>query len=206
MACCAKRLTIGVVLLTALAGSAGAQADIGGRWRLDSARSTDLENALALHGQRQGFRIQGGSQQVAPGPIPGGSPAGSIRLADGRTVDVNSLAAEARQTMYGGDYFEIVQTDSTVVFSPLNLAHDPATLFVDGKKRKTYFLTDVEGDVKAEWKGDRLKVERWTENVQATEYWLLADDPSFLVVQVEMRGRMFQKKLEIQRVYRRPDS
>lgn len=203
----ARRLIGGGVLVAALltvcAGNADAQADFTGRWLLDSARSTDLERALTLHAQKQGFRSQGITSQTRPSGIPG-SAAGSIQLPNGRTVDIKALAAEARQMVYGGDYFEIAQTDSTVTFNPLNLAHDPALLYVDGKKRRVFLLLDVEGDLKAEWQGDRLKVERKTTDLQTTEYWLLADDPSFLVVLVEIRGRMFQKKLELRRVYYRP--
>ena len=209
MAGFARRLIGGGVLVAALltvcAGKADAQADFTGLWQLDSARSTDLERALTLHAQKQGFRTQGINSQARPSGIPG-SAAGSIQLPNGRTVDIKALAAEARQMVYGGDYFEITQTDSTVAFNPINLAHDPALLYVDGKKRRVFLLLDVEGDLKAEWKGDRLKVKRETADLQTTEYWLLADDPSFLVVLVEIRGRMFQKKLELRRVYYRPSS
>jgi hypothetical protein len=198
----AMRLAMAVALSTVCVSKATAQADFTGIWRLDSARSVDLERAFAVHAQKHGFRSQGSSPQAGPGSIPGSS-AGSIRLSSGRTIDFQALAAEARQMVYGGDYFEITQTDSSVVFHPLNLANDPAVLYVDGKKRKVFLLMDVEGDLKAEWKGDRLKVERKTPDLQTTEYWLVADDPGFLVVQLEIDGRAFQKKLEIRRVYQR---
>ncbi len=62
---------------------------------------------------------------------------------------------------------------------------------------------ELEGQLKTEWKGERLKVERKAKDLQVTEYWSRDADRDTLVVEVEVKGRMFQKKLVFRRVYQR---
>ena len=182
---------------------AGAQQGLGGQWQLDTTRSTDLDRALDLHAQNDGLRtysaLPGG--QPAPSGLPGSGGGATVGLSTTSSADRARLAAEVRLLTYGSDLFEIVQTDTTVTFHPLNLAYDNVMLTTDGRKRDVEWSWELEGQLKAEWKGDRLKVERKTKDLQVTEHWSRDADSDLLVVEVEVKGRMFQKKLVLRRVY-----
>lgn len=183
---------------------AGAQQSLGGEWQLDTTRTTDLDRALDRHAQNNGLRayssIPGG--QPAPSGLPGSGGAPAVGLST-RSADLAQLAADVRLLTYGSDMFEILQTDTTVTFHPLNLAYDNVLLLTDGRKRDVEWGGELEGELKAEWKGDRLKVERKTDEFQVTEHWSLEADNDLLVVEVEVKGRLFQKKLVLRRVYQR---
>jgi len=124
-------------------------------------------------------------------------------LSTTRSADNAQIADEVRRLTYGSNLFEIVQTDTTVTFHPLNLAYDNVLLTTDGEKRDVEWDWELEGQLKTEWKGERLKVERKAKDLQVTEYWSRDADRDTLVVEVEVKGRMFQKKLVFRRVYQR---
>lgn|GEM_PF-7014292 len=200
-------LAMALAALVALAGPAVAQVELSGQWQLDTTRSADLERALVNHARNQGLRSRSsmsGGEATLPGGIPGqGGNSPRIRTGDSRVVDVAEVLAQARLMTYGGNLFEIQQIDSAIVFEPLNLAYDRVSVVPDGKKRRTNMGLEAEMDVRAEWKSDHLKIVRETNEMSVTEYWSLAKEPGFLVVEVRMKGRMFQKKLELWRVYRK---
>ena len=182
---------------------AGAQQTLAGQWQLDTTRSTDLNSALELHAQNNGLRTYSsipGGQPTSSG-LPGSGGAPGVDLSTARSPDLARLVAEVQLLTYSNDMFEIVQTDSTVTFHPLNLAYDNVMLTTDGRKRDVEWGSELEGDLKAEWKGDRLKVERKTDEFQVTEHWSREADKDLLIVEVEVTGRLFQEKLVLRRVY-----
>ncbi len=184
---------------------AGAQQILAGQWQLDTTRSTDLDSALDLHAQNNGLRTYSsipGGQPTSSG-LPGSGGAPGVELSTARSPDQAKLVAEVHLLTYGNDMFEIVQTDTTVTFHPLNLAYDNVMLTTDGRKRDVEWDWELDGQLKAEWKGDRLKVERKTDEFQVTEHWSREADTDLLVVEVEVTGRLFQKKLVLRRVYQR---
>lgn len=198
-------LIMAVGLLGLPGAEAGAQQTLAGQWQLDTTRSTDLDRALDLHAQNNGLRTYSsipGGRPISSGP-PGNGGAPGVDLSTTRSPDQAKLVAEVHLLMYGSDMFEIVQTDTTITFHPLNLAYDNVTLTTDGRKRDVEWDWELEGQLKAEWKGDRLKVERKTDEFQVTEHWSLEADNDLLVVEVEVKGRLFQKKLVLRRVYQR---
>lgn len=198
-------LILAGVVLVFPGSEAGAQQSLDGEWQLDTTRSTDLDRALDLHAQNNGLRtyssIPGG--QPTPSGLPGSGGAAAVDLSTTGSADRARLAADVRLLTYGGDIFEIVQTDTTVTFHPLNLAYDNVRLATDGRKRDVEWSWELEGQLKAEWKGDLLKVERKTKDFQVTEQWSRDADNDLLVVEVEIKGRLFQKKLVLRRIYQR---
>jgi hypothetical protein len=184
---------------------AGAQQTLSGQWQLDTTRSSDLDRAMNLHAQDNGLRtyssMPGG--QPTPSGIPGSGGAPAVDLSTGRSANHAQIINDVRRLTYGSNVFEIVQTDTTVTFYALNLAYDNVLLATDGQKRDVELDWELEGQLKAEWKGGRLKVERKTKDLQVTEYWSRDADDDVLVVEVEVKGRMFQKTLVLQRVYQR---
>lgn len=203
--------TLARMIVIALLGAlvvenAGAQADLSGVWQLDTTRSVGLDRAFQLHAQDDGLRSRGslpGGQPAPSGYAPGAG-AATTDLAATRPVSPEEAASLARPLTYGADVFELVQSDNVVVFHPLNLAHDNVSITTDGKKRDAYFgLDGEEGQEKAEWKGERLKVERKVNNMQVVEVWQLTEDSEILVLEVEIKGHVLNKKLEYRRVYQR---
>ena len=198
-------LILAGVVLVFPGSEAGAQQSLDGEWQLDTTRSTDLDRALDRHAQNNGLRayssIPGG--QPTPSGLPGSGGAAAVDLSTTGSADRARLAADVRLLTYGGDIFEIVQTDTTVTFHPLNLAYDNVRLTTDGRKRDVEWSWELEGQLKAEWKGDLLKVERKTKDFQVTEQWSRDADNDLLVVEVEVKGRLFQKKLVLRRIYQR---
>ena len=200
-----SRLILAMVVLGFLVSQAGAQETLGGQWQLDTTRSTDLDRAMSLHAQNNGLRRYGsvpGGQPASSG-IPGSSGAPAVDLSTTSSADYVQIADDVRQLTYSSNAFEIVQTDTTVTFHPLNLAYDNVALTTDGRKRDVEWGWELEGQLKAEWKGERLKVERKTNDLQVTEYWSRDADHDLLLAEVEVKGRMFQKKLVLRRVYQR---
>jgi hypothetical protein len=199
-------LILGLVLLGFPGSEAGAQLTLAGQWQLDTTLSTDLDRAMDRHAQNNGLRSYSSMPGGQPAPtsgLPGSGGAATVGLSTTRSVDHAQIAEDVRRLTYGGDVFEIVQTDTTVTFHPLNLAYENVLLTTDGRKRDVEWDWEIEGQVKTEWKGERLKVERKTKDLQVTEYWSRDVDEDLLVVEVEVRGRMFQKKLILRRVYQR---
>ena len=199
-------LILSVALLGLPGSLAGAQQTLAGQWQLDSTLSTDLDRAMDVHAQNNGLRTYSsipGGQPTPAGGIPGSSGAPTADLSTTRSADNSQIADEVRRLTYGSNVFEIVQTDTTVTFHPLNLAYDNVLLTTDGEKRDVEWDWELEGQLKTEWKGERLKVERKTKDLQVTEYWSRDADQDTLVVEVEVKGRMFQKKLVFRRVYQR---
>ena len=199
-------LILSVALLGLPGSQAGAQQTLAGQWQLDSTLSTDLDRAMDVHAQNNGLRTYSsipGGQPTPTGGIPGSGGAPTADLSTTRSADNAQIADEVRRLTYGSNLFEIVQTDSTVTFHPLNLAYDNVLLTTDGEKRDVEWDWELEGQLKTEWKGERLKVERKAKDLQVTEYWSRDADRDTLVVEVEVKGRMFQKKLVFRRVYQR---
>ena len=194
-------LSVALGLAPPLAG----QADLSGVWRLDSARSTNLDRAFELHARNDGLRARGSlaGGQTATRQVPGvGS--GVPDIPQSRPIAPEEAADLARPLVDQVDAFEWAQSDSAVVFLPLNLAHDNVFLMTDGKKRDVLLgMSAEEGQVKVEWKGERLRIERKAEQLQAKEEWSLADDGAVLVQDVEVKGRIMQKTLKYRRVYLR---
>lgn len=184
---------------------ASAQQTLAGQWRLDTTRSVNLDHALDLHAQKDGLRTYSSVPGGQPGSsgIPGSGGAPAVDLSTTRGSSTAEVAAGVRPLTYGSDVFEIVQTDTTVTFHPLNLAYNNVKLTTDGRKREVEWGWEQEGQLKAEWKGERLKVERKAKDLQVTEHWYRDRDSDVLVAEVEVKGRMFQKKLVFKRVYQR---
>lgn len=197
-------LLLGLALLGFPGSEAGGQETLAGQWHLDTILSTDLDRAMNRHAQDNGLRSYSsipGGQPTSTGGVPGGGGAPTVDLSTGRSADYAKIAEDVRRLTYGGNLFEIVQTDTTVAFHPLNLAYENVLLTTDGRKRDVEWDWEIEGQVKTEWKGDRLKVERKTKDLQVTEYWSRELDEDVLVAEVEVKGRMFQKNLIFRRVY-----
>jgi len=199
-------MILGVALFGFPGSAAGAQQILAGQWPLDTTLSADLDRAMDLHAQDNGLRSYSsipGGQPTPTGGLPVSSGAPTVDLSTTRSADHAQIAEDVSRLTYGGNLFEIVQTDTTVAFHPLNLAYENVLLTTDGRKRDVEWDWEIEGQVKTEWKGERLKVERKTKDLQVTEYWSRDTDQDVLVVEVEVKGRMFQKKLVFRRVYQR---
>lgn len=193
-----------LVATSSVPAPALAQVDLSGSWRLDSTSSTTVARAVALHAQDNGFRTYSslpGGQPVPAGVAPGSGRSPTIDLANPRSVNVAQVTAEVRPLIYDGDRFDIVQTDSTITFHPLNLVHDNVMLKTDGRKRDVLIGLDTEVQVKAEWHDDYLKVERKTKDLQATERWSV--DGGQLINEIEMKGRVFRTTLKFRLSYLR---
>jgi hypothetical protein len=187
-----------------LAQPAGGQGTLGGVWRLDSTRSADLEKAFELHARNDGLRARGSLQgQTGARQVPGvGSTVPDV--SSSRPISAEEAADLARPLVDEADMFELVETDSTVVFHPLDLTLENVSLVTDGKKHDAYFgMSTEKGQLKAERKGEGLRIERKTEELQVKEDWSLAEDGAALVQDVEIKGRILQKTLKYRRVYLR---
>ncbi len=94
---------------------------------------------------------------------------------------------------------EIVQSDSTVT---LVFGTQSQIFFTDGRKLTRVLGDGVETEVKAEWKGDKLKIEIKTKsNAKVTQEFKLDDKTGRLLLEIKLDNSRMNQNYKAKMVF-----
>ena len=176
---------------------------LAGNWTPNQDESDDMEEVMSRQrntasgvqasrrGQRGGSRVgglDGGGQGRGAGGAP---PPSEEQQRQGRAM------MQVFQQPTSG--LEILQSDSTVT---LVFGSQSQIFFTDGRKLTRVLGDGVETEVKAEWKGDKLKIETKTKgNAKVTQEFKLDDKTGRLVLETKLENSRMNQNFKAKLVF-----
>ncbi len=189
-------VVLGVLAFSAprIAVAQSARTDLVGVWVLDPARSEEPEELTVKPdpSRRVGVRITGGF----------GPPFGAFGgFGPPRRLDPELTRQAIDAARSPAARLSIVLSGDTVV---LGVADDvPYAIVVNGKKTERAWLDGVPCELKASWKGRKLRIERKLANeLEFTETWAIDAKSQQLVVTLEVDGPI-TRRVDAKHVYNR---
>jgi len=169
--------------------------DIVGTWILNRGKSDDPQEVMARSRRRPPREdpAAGGEQRRRRGGLNGGQtmrrPGEGDRLLQRRLMNpVLNLT--------------ITKTDSTFVFA--TEGQQFGEHFFDGRKLKSTVGTELDIEIKAEWKKNRLEIEtKASDGAKLKEKYELDEDTGELRVELDYRNTRLDRRVKIKQVYER---
>ncbi len=173
------------------------ETDIVGNWVLNRDKSDDPREVMARSRRRPPREdpAAGGEQRRRRGGRDGGQGQTRRRPGEGDRLLQRRLMSPALN-------LTITRTDSTYVFS--SEGQQFGEHFFDGRKLKSTVGTELDIEIKAEWKKNRLEIETKTSGgAKLKERYELDEDTGELRVELDYSNTRLDQRIKIKQVYDR---
>ena len=188
--------------------AAAQEADIVGNWVLNRDKSDDPREVMA-RSRRDGRQIappagaSGTTRTRGSGSRPPRRAGGANQSGAARGPGPADVLLQQR-LMSSVAQLSITKTDSSYVFASDGQQFNE--YFFDGRKIKVTVGTELEVELKAEWKKNRLEVEtKVTGGVKLKEKYEIDKDSGELRVELEFTNSRMRQRFKIKQVYEREE-